>query len=176
MKLSQITLVTLSAFVLGMFLETIVLAKPTDPEAVSVCQIPAMTEEAVNNMDPTEVITLVIKNQNEFNLTEEEMALLARLVHAEAGNQDHIGKRLVVDVVLNRMVDDSFPSTVGGVIYQAGQFTKPSTFYTQSDMDAVILECERRIDTEILWFKTGNYHNIGVPAYQHSAHYFSKRG
>lgn len=173
MKLPQFALSVLAAFTLGMFLETTILATPTDPASVSVCQLPAMAEEAVNDIDTTEVITLVIKNQNEFNLTEEEMELLARLVHAEAGNQDHIGKRLVVDVVLNRMLDDSFPSTVGGVIYQAGQFTKPSTFYTQSDMDAVILECERRIDTQVLWFRTGSYHNIGVALFQHGAHYFS---
>ena len=176
MKLSQITLVVLSSIFLGLFLDTVVFATPMDPDAVSVCQIPAIAEEAVNNMDTTEVITLVIKGQNEFTLTEEEMELLAKLVHAEAGNQDQVGKRLVVDVVLNRMLDKSFPSTVGGVIYQSGQFTRPATFYTESDMQAVIDECEKRIDTEILWFRTGNYHNVGVPAYLHGAHYFSKRG
>lgn len=176
MKLPQIILVTLSTFILGMFLETIVLATPTDPEAVSVCQIPIIAEEAVNNMDTTEAITLVIKGQDEFELTLDEMELLAKLVHAEAGNQDQVGKRLVVDVVLNRMLDKSFPDTIGGVIYQVGQFTRPATFYTESDMQAVIDECEKRIDTEILWFRTGNYHNVGVPAYLHGAHYFSKRG
>lgn len=176
MKLPQLVLLTLSALTLGMFLETVVLATPYNEPSVSVCQLPSMAEEVVDDMDTTEIITLVIKNQNEFNLTEDEMELLAKLVHAEAGNQDQVGKRLVVDVVLNRMMDSAFPATVGGVIYQSGQFTRPSTFYTDSDMQAVIDECEKRIDTEILWFRTGSYHNVGVPAYLHGAHYFSKRG
>lgn len=176
MKSSQIILIALSSIFIGVFLDTIVFATPMDPNTVSVCQIPVIAEEAVNNMDTTEVITLVIKGQDEFTLTEEEMELLAKLVHAEAGNQDQVGKRLVVDVVLNRMMDSAFPTTIGGVIYQSGQFTRPSAFYTDSDMQAVIDECEKRIDTEILWFRTGNYHNVGTPAYQHGAHYFSKRG
>ena len=176
MKLPQFTLSVLTAFTLGMFLETVVLATPVTEPSVSVCQLPAMAEEVVNDMDTTEVITLVIKGQDEFTLDEDEMELLAKLVHAEAGNQDQVGKRLVVDVVLNRMMDSSFPDTIGGVIYQSGQFTRPATFYTESDMQAVIEECQRRIDTEILWFRTGTYHNVGTPAYQHGAHYFSKRG
>lgn len=175
MKLPQFILCGLSIFVIGMFLETVVLATPNDNLSVSVCQIPEQAKENVDSMSTNEIITLVIKGQNEFTLTPDEMELLARIVHAEAGNQDMVGKRLVVDVVLNRMVDSKFPNTIGGVIYQIGQFTKPSATYTDSDMEAVILECERRIDTEILWFRTGSYHNVGTPAYQHGAHYFSKR-
>ena len=170
MRLPQILLITCTAFLLGMFINTVVYANTS---TVSSNTVQIATEEYVDTMEPTEVITLVIKGKDEFELTQDEMELLARLVHAEAGNQDQVGKRLVVDVVLNRMLDDSFPSTIGGVIYQGGQFCKPSGFYTESDMEAVILECERRIDTQVLWFRTGSYHSYGTPICQHGAHYFS---
>lgn len=178
MRLPQVFLITFSALVLGMFINTVAYAATQgadDSLSVNVTQIPEQAEEALENSDTTEIITLVIKGKDEFELTQDEMELLARIVHAEAGNQDQIGKRLVVDVVLNRMEDSSFPNTISGVIYQSGQFTRPSGFYTESDMNAVILECERRIDTQVLWFRTGSYHSYGTPICQHGAHYFSGR-
>lgn len=42
-------------------------------------------------------------------LVTSEMAMLAQLVQAEAGNQDLTGKRLVADVVLNRVDSERFP-------------------------------------------------------------------
>ena len=173
MKLPQILLITLSLIVVGMFVETIVWAETAPEISASGNTIQIAAE---NEGIPTENVYVYVKEvKPDFELSEDEMILIAKIVHAEAGNQDQVGKRLVVDVILNRICDDSFPATVGGVICQSGQFTRPAAFYTESDMQAVIEECERRIDTEILWFKTGGYHNIGVPAYQHGAHYFSKR-
>ena len=56
--------------------------------------------------------------------TEEEMRLIAQLVMAEAENQSELGKRLVIDTVLNRVdhPDPQFPDTVYEVIYQKNQF------------------------------------------------------
>lgn len=45
-----------------------------------------------------------------------DMELVAQLVQAEAGNQDLTGKRLVADVVYNRVRDPRFPNTVEGVV------------------------------------------------------------
>lgn len=173
MKGPQLVLTILTSIVLGMFAQTVAYGETASPTiSENIVQIAAEAEGI-----PTEDVTVIIREQKpDFELTDEEMALLARIVHAEAGNQDQVGKRLVVDVILNRVEDEAFPNTVGGVIYQSGQFTAPAGYYTESDMQAVIEECERRIDKEILWFRTGTYHNIGVPAYQHGAHYFSKRG
>lgn len=106
-------------------------------------------------------------------LTEPEIELLARLVHAEAGNQDPIGKRLVADVILNRIDSDRFPDNLTDVVTAAGQFTEPATSYTDSDMDAVKQELGGRLDENVLYFRTGYYHKHGTPAYQHGAHYFS---
>lgn len=106
-------------------------------------------------------------------LTEPEIELLARLVHAEAGNQDIIGKRLVADVILNRIDSDKFPDNVTDVITATGQFTEPAASYTDSDMEAVKQELGGRLDENVLYFRTGDYHKHGTPAYQHGSHYFS---
>ena len=48
---------------------------------------------------------------------------LVYIVHAEANNQDLTGKKLVADVVLNRVHDPRFPNTIEGVIFQPYQFS-----------------------------------------------------
>ena len=117
-------------------------------------------------------------------LTDEELELMAAIVHAEAGNQDLTGKRLVADVVLNRVNDEAFPDTVEDVIYQKNQFSpvangslaKAYDHLTPDDYEAVRLELGERLDYEIIYFTAGHYTRYGVPAYQHGDHYFSKGG
>ena len=48
--------------------------------------------------------------------------LLARLINGEARGEPYKGMVAVGAVVLNRVASPSFPSTVAGVIYQAGAF------------------------------------------------------
>jgi N-acetylmuramoyl-L-alanine amidase len=48
--------------------------------------------------------------------------LLARLVHGEARGEPYRGKVAVAAVVLNRVKSASFPNTLAGVIYQSGAF------------------------------------------------------
>lgn len=93
-----------------------------------------------------------------------ERELLAQLVRAEAGNQTLEGKRLVVDVVLNRVADPDFPSTIHEVIYQEGQFKvvengaldKAGWTIDETDFEAVRLETEgEQLNTEVLYFSKG---------------------
>ena len=78
--------------------------------------------------------TAVVKRPGK-SYTEEELKLLACLVHAEAGNQSYEGKLAVANVVLNRMKSGRFASTVKGVIYQAGQFTVARSGSLQKQLD-----------------------------------------
>lgn len=55
--------------------------------------------------------------------SEEDLKLLAALVHAEAGNQCYEGKLAVANVVLNRVKSSKYPNSISKVIYQSGQFT-----------------------------------------------------
>lgn len=134
------------------------------------------------------VFNTVINEQNDEDVVcddyiGEDLELLAALVHAEAGNQDMVGKRLVADVVLNRVASDKFPNTISGVIYDPGQFSPVRNGSlnhalnggtTAEDREAARLALvEGRIDTQILYFCAGGY-GYGTPAYRHDAHFFSK--
>jgi N-acetylmuramoyl-L-alanine amidase len=52
-----------------------------------------------------------------------DVALLARLISAEARGEPYAGQVAVGAVVLNRVKHPSFPNTISGVIYQSGAFT-----------------------------------------------------
>lgn len=58
----------------------------------------------------------------EFNLTDEEINLLARMVWVEAQGEPVEGQQAVAEVVLNRLAADNFPDTLKGVIYAEDQF------------------------------------------------------
>ena len=52
-----------------------------------------------------------------------DVALLARLIHAEARGESYTGQVAVGAVVLNRVKNSAFPNTISGVIYQPYAFT-----------------------------------------------------
>ena len=52
-----------------------------------------------------------------------DVALLARLISAEARGEPYEGQVAVGAVVMNRMAHPSFPGTLSGVIYQSGAFS-----------------------------------------------------
>lgn len=94
-------------------------------------------------MLPLEVVckvfdaTLVSQPDGTFDLTTGSGALawggqyynsddlywLSHIINAESGNQPLSGKIAVGNVILNRVKDSRFPSTIKGVIYQKNQFT-----------------------------------------------------
>lgn len=56
-------------------------------------------------------------------VSEKDRAILERIVEAEAGDQDHKGKLLVANVILNRVKCKTFPSTIQGVVFSPRQFS-----------------------------------------------------
>jgi len=52
-----------------------------------------------------------------------DLYLLAKLVHSEARGEPYVGQVAVAAVVLNRVDDSRFPNTIAGVIYQPWAFT-----------------------------------------------------
>ncbi len=70
-------------------------------------------EEVVESLSVSSV-----SSKNGLALTEKEIAMLERIVEAEATGEDMIGRILVANVVLNRMADEEFPDTVEEVIFQ----------------------------------------------------------
>lgn len=52
----------------------------------------------------------------------EDVHLLAQMIHAEAAGEPHLGKVAVGAVILNRVRSPLFPNTLRGVLFQPGQF------------------------------------------------------
>lgn len=60
----------------------------------------------------------VLDKELKYNLNEQDMEALLRIVESEAGTEDEEGKLLVANVVLNRMENEHFPDTVSEVVFQ----------------------------------------------------------
>ncbi len=58
----------------------------------------------------------------EKNVSSSDETLLAAIIYCEAGSECYEGQVAVGAVVMNRVHNASFPSTISGVIYQRGQF------------------------------------------------------
>ncbi len=68
----------------------------------------------------TVAYTNTVYNAKDYNT-------LCRIVEAEASGEDMIGKIMVANVILNRVVHEKFPDTVYGVVYARGQFSPVSS-------------------------------------------------
>ena len=60
---------------------------------------------------------------NATSYNNNDLYLLAKLVHSEARGEVYTGQVAVAAVVLNRVKDSRFPNTIAGVIYQPWAFT-----------------------------------------------------
>lgn len=127
----------------------------------------------------TQQNNIVSSNEVEIELAYDELEYLAACVEAEAGTQGMMGKRLVVDVILNRVDDSRFPDNITDVINAQGQFQVVSNGsinkvdITQETFKAIELELKHRTDNEILYFRNKHY-GTGKPCYKVNEHYFSK--
>ena len=139
------------------------------------------SQEIEKEFKPVETVSVKYippKKQEKREIYLNELDMLARCVEAEAGTQDLLGKRLVVDVILNRVDSSGFPNDIISVITQDGQFSvvgngmidlvEPS----ESTFEAIEMELEQRTDSEILYFRTGHPHSWCESSYQHGAHFF----
>lgn len=109
----------------------------------------------------------------------DSLELLALCVESEAGNQGLYGKKLVVDVVLNRVDSPNYPDNITDVIMQQNQFSvvldgriwtvEPS----EETFEAIRQELEVRTNTEIIFFTSEGYSPYGEPWGKVGDHYFS---
>lgn len=153
---------------------------PPEAEYVTETIAPETSTESTEEIDIIDTAELNAPDpMAEYSLDDIELA--AQVVHAEAGNQDLKGKRLVAAVILNRIDSGDFPDTVSDVVFQRNQFStttdgaleKAEKTVTGSDYAAVESEIMDRTDNDIMYFTAGNYNSCGTPAYKHGAHYFS---
>ncbi len=57
------------------------------------------------------------------HVSDRDRNILERIVEAEAGDQNHTGKLLVANVILNRVKSGKFPSSIRGVVFSPRQFS-----------------------------------------------------
>lgn len=119
------------------------------------------------------------ENYEEITSKQKDIKLLAQLIQAEAGNQDMNGKRLVADVVLNRLKSERFPNTIKEVIYQDGQFgvisdgsfEKAKDNISDESFRAAKMEIKDVRDGRVLYFNTEKIEGV-KNWYQHGDHWF----
>lgn len=93
-------------------------------------------------------------------ITEDDAVLIYYCIEAEAGNQSELVKRLCVDVIINRMHDESWPGTIYEVITEESQFSVWSSgalleaIPTEETIAAVNMELEKQINNEIVYFNS----------------------
>ena len=118
---------------------------------------------------------------NPENMYLESMDMLARCVEAEAGNQGLEGKRLVVDVILNRVKDPAFPDSIQKVIEQPYHFSvywngsMEKVEVTEETRQAIRMELEEISYPGVMYFREGDWSLYGTPWKQVGDHYFSTK-
>lgn len=113
--------------------------------------------------------------------SDEEIDLIALCTLGEAEGEPEIGKRLVIDTILNRVDGYGFPNTIREVIYAPSQFACMTNgrvdhlVVDDATRALVIEELNNRTDHQVLYFRTEYYHDFGTPLYKVGNHYFSTR-
>ena len=118
------------------------------------------------------VVDYDLMDQPEFvyELSEEDLEALLRIVEAEAGSEDEDGRLLVANVVLNRVNSEDFPVTVKEVVFQQSegvtQFSPVASgrYYTVEISEETIVAVERALMGEdisqgALYFASRKYAN-----------------
>ena len=85
-------------------------------EAVQATSFLGVMKEQISEQRTLQLQTITRKNRIE--ITRGEYENLLRIVEAEAGGEDKMGKMLVANVIINRVEDDRFPDTINQVIFQ----------------------------------------------------------
>ena len=119
---------------------------------------------------------MVLYPEDGVEIDEYAVEMLACVIYCEAG-ADYISddtRRMVGDVVLNRVEDERFPGTVEGVLTQRAQYGR---FYwtgvvwpqrADSDAESAAVDCAYRIARELL---TGTHSDLYGKGYIYQAEF-----
>lgn len=120
-----------------------------------------------------------ISVEEAYSLTEAEIDLIALVTMGEAEGEPELGKRYVIDTILNRVDDCHFPDTVYDVIYQPNQFSViwngrlERCFVDPEIVELVKEELLERTNDRCVFFRAEHYSQYGKPMFQECCHYFS---
>lgn len=146
--------------------------RSTDKETSEIRQsYPVLAE-----VEPVIMADLLMESPD---LEPEEIDLIALVTMGEAEGETELGKRLVIDTILNRIDHPSFPDTVYDVVYQPNQFSvmwnsRIDRCYVMPEIvELVKEELLERTNYDCVFFMAGGYSKYGEPLFQECCHYFS---
>ncbi len=114
--LDQAKLMARPAFTISLTLQEIEEKAEADEEGGAESRALGIADCAVSGQ---RVVDFNVLEQEAVNALEpSELDVLLRIVESEAGSEDEDGRLLVANVILNRVNDDKFPSTVTEVVFQ----------------------------------------------------------
>lgn len=149
-----------------------------------VIEVNQASEVALEAPKTPELATLTFETYSRMGFSEEafydDLELLALMCLAEAENQPELGKRLVIDSVLNRMDSPYWrdDDTIAEVVSHPGQYESywngrlSRVSLTDEVVQLVYEELYSRTNSEVIYFNTGSYADYGYPITQVGDHYF----
>lgn len=111
-----------------------------------------------------------------LSFTEEDIALMERVVMSEASILRNDAKQAVAQTIINRVRSDDYPNTVAEVI--EGQY---STAFNGEPGEAeklavkYAIECQDAFPIDMFWFRSDYYHPFGEHYVKIQNHYFSTK-
>ena len=174
-----------AAIVVSLVLMFIVLS-PIKTQAAATAGASKQLENILKDPEPVEEVPeFEIKNDTVYingKKAYDNYTLLVACVEAEAADEPFDGKRMVADVILNRVDHSGYPSTVYGVITQPYRFTsywdgaidrRLSIGIQEETYEAVNMELKERGYPGLLHFQEGSYSPYGTAWRKIGNHYFS---
>lgn len=160
--------------------------RTSDADSLPIPEQPVVSEYIFKTPKPIADMAMQIVQDPPVEVEEPEKApdadisLIALVTMAEAEGECELGKRLVIDTILNRVDSAYFPDTVYNVVYQKGQFSsmwngRVDRCEVREDICRLVEEeLAYRTNDEVIFFNAGHYSRYGVPLFQVEHHYFSK--
>lgn len=71
------------------------------------------------------------KARRACSFTSEEVTMMEYIIQQEVRGASLKHKRIIANVIVNRVNSDTFPDTIEGVLFQKGQFTSAQNYYNR---------------------------------------------
>ncbi len=72
------------------------------------------------------------KARQTCSFTSEEVTMMEYIIQQEVRGASLKHKRIIANVIVNRVKSDAFPDTIEGVLFQKGQFTSAQNYYNRT--------------------------------------------
>ena len=159
--------------------EASILTESLEPLGPKIEEMIADEVETINIVEPIIEVEETV-DEPIISVSNEDIELLALVTMAETEGESEEGKRMVIDIILNRVDSERFDNTISEVIYAPNQFTsmwngRVDRCYVADDIcQLVIEELTNRTNYDVLYFTAYQYGAYGTPMFQIGNHYFSK--